>query len=128
MHAAILNSERGIGKTNTMLAPLKISTQMRISSWNRAPWSTEEDERVFKLTVYMCPSSVLDQTYQEIAERWGGNFRIYVCYQTPDSCTNPARKSLTFGNLKDTQAVFDRLAKAHEDPMVRLPQLPLNIR
>ncbi|KAJ4133488.1 hypothetical protein NW768_005074 [Fusarium equiseti] len=66
-----------------MLAPLKISTQMRISSWNRAPWSTEEDERVFKLTV----------------------------------CTNPARKSLTFGNLKDTQAVFDRLAKAHEDPM-----------
>ncbi|KAH7193643.1 uncharacterized protein B0J16DRAFT_83399 [Fusarium flagelliforme] len=65
----------------------------------------------------MWPSSVLDQTYQEIAEWWGGYFHIYVCYQTPDSCTNPARKSSTLGNLKDTQAVFDRLAEDHTDPM-----------
>jgi len=123
MHAALVTSERGIGKTNTMLASLRISTQMRIDKRNIAPWSTDEDERAFKPTVYMCPSSVLDQTYQEIAGWWGGYFRIYVCYQTPDSCTNPARKSSTLGNLKDTQAIFDRLAKEHEDPMVRLLQV-----
>lgn len=127
MHAALPTSECGIGKTNTILASLRISTQMSIDKWNIAPWSVEEDERVFKPTVYMCPSSVLDQTYQEIAEWWGGYFRIYVCYQTPDSCTNPARKSSTLGNLKGTQAVFDRLAKDHEDPMVRLLHISLNI-
>lgn len=128
MHAALLTSECGIGKTNTMLACLRISTQFRIDRWNSGLLFPDEDERVFKPTLYMCPSSVLDQTYQEIAEWWGGYFRIYVCYQTPDSCTNPSRKSSTLGNLKDTQTVFDQLAKAHNDPMVRLLQSSLNIR
>ncbi|KAJ4022441.1 hypothetical protein NW766_001476 [Fusarium irregulare] len=88
-----------------------------IDRWNSGLLFPDEDERVFKPTLYMCPSSVLDQTYQEIAEWWGGYFRIYVCYQTPDSCTNPTRKSSTLGNLKDTQTVFDQFAQAHNDPM-----------
>ncbi|RBR22131.1 uncharacterized protein FIESC28_04636 [Fusarium coffeatum] len=91
MHAALLTSECGISKTNTMLACLRISTQFRIDRWNSGLLFPDEDERVFKPTLYMCPSSVLDQTYQEIAEWWGGYFRIYT--------------------------VFDQLAKAHNDPM-----------
>ena len=64
IHAALLTSECGIGKTNTMLACLRISTQFRIDRWNSGLLFPDEDERVFKPTLYMCPSSVLDQTYQ----------------------------------------------------------------
>ncbi|KAM0502726.1 hypothetical protein ACHAP8_003556 [Fusarium lateritium] len=117
MHAAFLTSDCGIGKTNTMLACLKISVQRRVETWESTPWPLQEDERVFKPTVYMCPSSVLDQTFQEFSEWWGGYFRVYVCYQTEATCSNSARKRVTLGSLKQAQGVFDKLAEEHEDPL-----------
>ncbi|KAH7003273.1 hypothetical protein EDB82DRAFT_470091 [Fusarium venenatum] len=41
MHAAFLTSECGIGKTNTMLACLKIPVQRRIEAWESSPWQLD---------------------------------------------------------------------------------------
>ncbi|RGP75375.1 dead helicase [Fusarium sporotrichioides] len=101
IHAAFLTSECGIGKTDTMLACLRISVQLLLDKWEPQHWPVSDDERVFKPTVYICPSSVLDQTYQEFS----------------DCCTIPARKKVTLGSLKEAQAIFDTLAKEHKEPL-----------
>lgn len=119
MHAALLTSERGIGKTNTMLACLHISTKRLIERWETNPWPLQEQERVLKPTVYMCPSTVLDQTFTELSDWWGGYFRVHICYGTASACRNMVRKNVTLGSLKQTQQLFDQLTQDHEDSVVR---------
>ncbi|KAM0392913.1 hypothetical protein ACHAQC_006231 [Fusarium culmorum] len=77
----------------------------------------EKQGRVFKPTVYMCPSTVLDQTFTGLSDWWGGYFRVHVCYGTASACRNMVRKNVTLGSLKQTQQLFDQLAQDHEDPM-----------
>ncbi|KAF5567438.1 hypothetical protein FNAPI_663, partial [Fusarium napiforme] len=96
LRTAMILSDCGTGKTATIGTALNCSINDQRDQMAAGTRVIPEGQPIYKPT-------------------WDGLFRIYSCYQTKATCTDPARKEATLDNLAQTQALFDELLANHED-------------
>ncbi|RMJ18587.1 hypothetical protein CDV36_001720 [Fusarium kuroshium] len=91
---ALLASECGTGKTNTVMAGIEMSVriwqQCLADESVRAPGLA----RSWKPIPWLCSSSILSQRFAEISDFWGGLFKGYCFYsQSQLGCDETALRT-----------------------------------
>ncbi|KAM0258101.1 hypothetical protein ACHAQJ_004006 [Trichoderma viride] len=105
LKGAILMDECGLGKTITMFLALvgmarKIATEEASGSRRLVT-----EEKRYKPSVLFCPSSVLDQTYEEATSFFGPTWKVFVCYG------NEREGRMTLSNGEELQKWFNEQAE-----------------
>lgn len=118
MHAAMLLSECGTGKTFVTLLTLKFLLEERIKAFKEGTLKVPQGDRIFKPSIIFVPSATLNQFFSEVNSDWAGIFDIYSFYHTSENCGNPDRQTKTIDTLQQLQKHVDVWAKNHEDPDV----------
>ncbi|KAL7907902.1 P-loop containing nucleoside triphosphate hydrolase protein [Trichoderma velutinum] len=116
MHAAMLLSECGTGKTFVTLLTLKFLLEERIKAFKKGALKVPQGDRIFKPSIIFVPSAALNQFFSEANSDWAGFFDIYSFYQTRANCNNPDRQNKTIDTLEQLQEHINVWAKNHEDP------------
>ncbi|RSL89884.1 hypothetical protein CEP51_000959 [Fusarium floridanum] len=113
---ALLASECGSGKTNTVMAGIEVSTRIWQQSLADDSVRAPGLARSWKPTLWLFPSSILSQRFAEISDFWGGLFKFYCLYSQSQSGFDETVLRTT----EELQVLLDHLAEG-QSPASFLP-------